>query len=336
MARRVLLVEDDDDPVETRQRAGLVLAVLALLPVVMPAQITDRMIELHAPVLERRANAVGTESDVPLLMYAERIKDEAGPYVQYSVIFSNEDGGTSTRALMARWGRTTDIEHVYRVWFDEKGRRLKATIQTKDHKDVEFKGPFEEDRPLLRVITDNNMVGPGGSGTPRVRLRPVIVDLSGCSREKMMDDNAQFYRIAAEELKREGKLPLLGDMRQYLYLEAEVGNLGTRLAARVRLRGGDRWYSSHAGRFDWAIERSGFIRTTIQLPAHTKPDQLAEIGIECLAEKDVKAEGGCRVVQVTKAFFLDESYRPGRSLWKKTMNLTIRPGEMATWTLTSR
>ena len=47
------------------------------------------------------------------------------PLLQYTMIFSNEDGGTSTRALMARWGRTTDVEYIYRAWLDaaRRGRR---------------------------------------------------------------------------------------------------------------------------------------------------------------------------------------------------------------------
>ena len=44
------------------------------------------------------------------------------PLLQYTAIFSNEDGGTSTRALMARWGRTTDIEYIYRAWLDASRR----------------------------------------------------------------------------------------------------------------------------------------------------------------------------------------------------------------------
>ena len=37
------------------------------------------------------------------------------------MIWSNEDGGTNTPALMARWGRTTDIEWIYRVVLDRAG-----------------------------------------------------------------------------------------------------------------------------------------------------------------------------------------------------------------------
>ncbi|MFN7926169.1 MAG: response regulator [Bryobacteraceae bacterium] len=312
-------------------RSQTLLALLLVTACSAFGEIGSRTIDAHAPILERRANARGSDTDTPLLLYAERLKDKDGEYIQYTVIFSNEDGGTSTRALMARWGRTTDIEHVYRVWVDDAGKRKKALIQAKDHKDVEFEGPFESDHPVLRVITDNNMVGPGNNSPPRTRLKPEVVDLSECSREQVMDDHPEIYRIAAEELRREGKLKLIGDPRQYLYIEAEIKNAGTRMAAWVRLNDGKRWYSSHAGRFDWAIERSGFIRTTVQLPAGTSAAHVAEIGFGCLADDKTPADAGCEVARITKAFFLDQLYKPGKSFWKSAAQAKIGPGETAAW-----
>src|SRR5215470_8148848 len=67
----------------------------------------------RAPIIYARPDTVGRFSDIPLLTYYE--SERAGPLpregdrLAYTVIFSNEDGGTQTTALMARWGRTTDI-----------------------------------------------------------------------------------------------------------------------------------------------------------------------------------------------------------------------------------
>ena len=56
--------------------------------------------------------------------------------LRYSVIFSNEDGGTATPALLARWGRTTDIEMMYQEeWRD--GRMVTARYQAPDHKVID-------------------------------------------------------------------------------------------------------------------------------------------------------------------------------------------------------
>jgi hypothetical protein len=291
----------------------------------------DPVVLRHAPLLQRRANAVGTQSDIPLLMYAERLRDASGaPYLQYTVIFSNEDGGTSTRALMARWGRTTDIEHVYRVWLDGQGSRVKATIQTKDHADVPYAGPFRADRPILKVITDNNMVGPGDAAADAAEVELVVANLAGAARERIMDERPEMYRLAAEELAREGKLSLIGDPRHYLYLEAEIASERGAVAAWARLRGQDKWYSSHAGREKWAIERSGFVRTTIQLPPGATAADVAELGFMCLGE------GACEVKQVTQAFFLDGSYRPQPGFLSRRFDRRLAAGEMFTWSLTSK
>lgn len=289
------------------------------------------VLQRHAPFIERRANAVGTQSDIPLFMYVERLRDDRGAeYLQYSVIFSNEDGGTETRALMARWGRTTDIEWVYRVWVDASGRRVRAMVQGKDHKDTEFTGPFEADRPVLAVITDNNMVGVGGTGRERAALKPVLVDLTGASREQIMDEHPEFYRISAEELEHEGRTGEIGDSRDYLYLELEIASQDARIATWCRLKDGTKWYSSHRGREAWAIERSGFVRTTIKLPKRTQSADISHIGFECLGA------GTCEVKQVTKMFLLDQAYRPGASIWHKRLDRQWSAGEMITWSLRSK
>src|SRR5581483_6447418 len=59
----------------------------------------------HAPILYARADTLGRFSDAPLLMWYERFSEADGETIQYSIVFTNEDGGTPTDALMARWGR---------------------------------------------------------------------------------------------------------------------------------------------------------------------------------------------------------------------------------------
>ena len=44
----------------------------------------------------------------------------AGTRLRYSVVFSNEDGGTPADRLLATWGRLTDIEYVYGVELDRR------------------------------------------------------------------------------------------------------------------------------------------------------------------------------------------------------------------------
>src|SRR5687768_1053236 len=62
---------------------------------------------LRTPILHIRKDTLGRFSDVPLLMYWDYENRPAQQkWIIYTVIFSNEDGGTDTERLMARWGRT--------------------------------------------------------------------------------------------------------------------------------------------------------------------------------------------------------------------------------------
>jgi CheY-like chemotaxis protein len=302
----------------------------------------------NAPVLFARANTVGKYTDIPLIVYCERLSENGEPFLQYTVIFSNEDGGTSTRALMARWGRTTDVEYVYRAFLTADGRHVRrATIQANNHKELEFHGKLDGSHPLLMPITDNNMIGEADAPTPiRYQIAPFFVDLTGHSREQVMDQHPFAYRVMAKELKREGKLRPFGivdgekvsDPINYLYFEMKLVNSEASIATLVRLKGEPRWYSSHLGHADYAIRTwkrnsaespKGFVRTTVELPPGTKADQIAEIGFECLV-LDKAADSPCGVEAVTKAFLLDRNYTPGPNVWTLTTPVGIPAG--AIWT----
>ena len=66
--------------------------------------------------------------------------------LQYTVIFTNEDGGTPTDRLMATWGRTTDIEFIYGLTEPEAGAPARAEIQAAGHKWIPFQGPMRPAR----------------------------------------------------------------------------------------------------------------------------------------------------------------------------------------------
>src|SRR5205085_3038211 len=127
----------------------------------------------HAPILYARPNTIGRFTDVPLLMWYESSATARGRQHRYSVIFSNEDGGTATDRLMATWGRTTDIEFVYGIEVDATGRVLAEEFQGPGHEVPAFKGRHEARHPLLWVSTDNNMVSESGTTAVRYSLAPV-------------------------------------------------------------------------------------------------------------------------------------------------------------------
>jgi hypothetical protein len=269
----------------------------------------------HAPVLFERRSAIGKFSDIPLLTYCEKLPDNA---LQYTVIFSNEDGGTSTRSLMARWGRTTDIEMVYRVWLNSDGSRKRALIQSRDHKEIEFTGPFEGNHPLLIPVTENNMVAGEGPSKVRYQPAPVLADLSSASRETVMDANPQTWRIMTAELVREKKLRPYGeergetisDPRNYLYIEANVKPGKAAVAFAVKHANGQSFYS-HKGRAKDAINRDGWVRSTIELPPGTKASDLKSIESLCVSLPSTPRDFPCVPATIKYLFFLGPEMLPG-------------------------
>ncbi len=275
----------------------------------------------NAPIIHARPNTIGKFTDIPLLMYCERLPDGS---LQYSVIFSNEDGGTSTRGLMARWGRVTDIEYVYQVWPDKSGQPARTLIQTRGHKDVEFRGKRDGLHPLLTVVTDNNMVSDETPTAIRYQQMPIVTSLKNCSRECVMDEYPFTYSLSAHELEREGKLRKFGAVEgqkisapeNYLVVEMRLLNKEARVAVLVRLADDNFYRMSNLGAHELAIERSGWARTAIELPPATQPGQVAEIALQCLPETKTEGAGSCRIDAISRIFFLNAQQRPDTNLWR--------------------
>src|SRR5262245_54597373 len=161
-----------------------------------------------APYLRARPGTVEKFSDFPLLMYAETNTggEGPGPYrVQYTVIFTNEDGGTPTDRLMATWGRTTDIEFVLGLPAEHAPTPAQEVIQVEGHKWMPFAGPHVGTHPELWVATENNMVADHGAAELiRFAPAPMTVLLDHVSREAVMDQEPWTYAITAAEMLREG------------------------------------------------------------------------------------------------------------------------------------
>jgi hypothetical protein len=326
-----IVIQRDD-----RQSApGAGLEAKGLRTEEIPPNRAEYDVYANAPVLFARLNTIGKFSDIPLLLYCERIQENNEPVLQYTVIFSNEDGGTSTRALMARWGRSTDIEYVYKR-FTKAGT---ATIQAKDHVETAFTGEHDHSHPLLMPVTDNNMIAAASKdSTLQFRLAPVLVDLSKASREQVMDQFPVTYEVMVKELEREGKLRPFGiaaaekisTPRNYVFVDYQASLTNAALTVLARTKDG-KLYTSDLGRGDIAIARDGYVRTTIELPPGSTPADIDEIAFECRVpppgKNDVVAHSGsCVLDGVSKIFFLQEDYSPGKSFWSLTKPATIPTG----------
>jgi len=296
-----------------------------------------------APIIYARPNTIGRFSDIPLLMWYEVERDQMLTTIRYSLIFSNEDGGTQTNALMARWGRTTDIEWVYEAQLNSQGKLVAAIFQGVDHQTRQFQGKKEADHPLFSVASDNNNFSDDSQSEMRFAPRPIPFDLSHASREELMDRHPWTYQIMAEELQREGKInessrvgQQIADPRHYLYLEAAAKQQGTAMSFAVKLKGDRKWYTSDLGINYYKIDRNGYFRTTVRLPAGVTMDKIERLAVRCdvagdprsRAEMNKVANAECELTAVNKVFLLDEHFQPGPSLPLHVPQLKLQFGEM--------
>ena len=318
------------------------IAARRLEVTVHPAGSPDHPMLSRAPVLELRADTIGEETDLPLYAYAERLEEEHGTAWRYSVVFSNEDGGTPTRALLARWGRTTDIEQVYEV-STGGGRTVREVFQGPDHVTRAFSGRRRGEAPVLLVATLNNMVIDRGRGLAAVRPVPAPVDLRGATRESTMDERPWAYGIMQHELAAEGRIaadaPLdeqwprvAPDPRAHVYLEARLRLERAVAVAWVTDRAGRRLWS-HYGKAPLAIDRDGWVRTAVAVGADPL-GQVAEVGWACLPEPEAASGGSCEI-EATRAFVLTDALAPGANLIARG-RFALTPGSEAALASPSR
>ncbi|GAA1883155.1 hypothetical protein [Actinomadura bangladeshensis] len=325
-------------------------------------RVSDAVALRHAPIVVGRTSwpfgdpYQNAATDTPLVAWHET-RAAATPghrVIEYSLVWSNEDGGTDTPALMARWGRTTDIEWVYRVEVDGSGNRVAGTAvyQAPLHLTLTFTGRYEGDHPVLQTCTSNNNMCDVISPDPPLRF---LLDASatrpdGRAREIVMDREPWTYRVAAQEMVREGKIESpsdpatreVGDQRSYLFVEfakttgaasAGWGSVpGVALGVRLKDDPSTLYWSDH-GEPTWSIDRDGAVATTVELPRGTEVSDIA--GIEALRRPTGFGDNGApaTVTSVNRGFFLDESYLPQPSsiAWTGSVTLTQASPSAVIW-----
>ena len=266
------------------------LGVASVPPRVVTAGSSDSIVLAHTPTMGVRADTIGTASDTPLVLYVEDDRRDGRGWIRYSVIISHEDGGTPAPALMARWGRTTDIELIYEVEMD--GTRLvQDRFQGPDHEVRAFAGPREGQHPVLLIATLNNMFIDRGKSLASMRPVPQIVNLDRRTRESVMDDNPWIYPLMARELVAEKRIGTqIEDPREFLYVEAGLES---------RERGGEREGWLRRRRLEGLDARPRRSRGQPQrLGAHRGPRavsrRLAEMGMPGAAKRTGRFRGSLR------------------------------------------
>jgi hypothetical protein len=332
----------DRDPELSAPGAGAATIDVVDLSFFNPGRSRDYTALAMAPILYARENTVGKFTDLPLLMWYEAVPTARGQQFRYSVIFSNEDGGTQTDRLMATWGRTTDIEFVYGVEVDEHDRVLAEEFQGPGHEVPPFTGRHEGRHPLLWVSTDNNMVSEQGATRIRYAPKPVKFDLTERSREAVMDANPWTYAIASVEMRREGKIAdaappghnTIPDPRQFVYVEAcgTIGNAALALSVGTR-RAGSRdttWTASDRGLASYRIVRDGCFRIATPLPPATRASDIRALRVHAFSRP--QADGAppappapVQLMRINKVFMLDERYLPTPSIlhWEGPKTIVV-------------
>jgi hypothetical protein len=283
---------------------------------------TDRRFDLlaNAPAIGLRPDTIGTASDLPLLIYVEDSREAGSRWLRYSIVFSHEDGGTPGPALMARWGRTTDIELAYEVELRD-GRIVQARYQGPDHRVMQNER-LDKHPPWLLVSTLNNMFLDRGRSTAVARMAPIVVDLTGRSRESVMDDHPWIYRVMARELATERPAGV-GDPRDYVYVDVRLSSRGAGIAIGVRdSEGLTSW--SDLGRPDLVVSRQGELR--IAIPMINGPHVTA-LALRCdpRAEPNQTTLAALCEAELRKAFRLNDDNQPEASLIAPA-RLTIQAG----------
>jgi hypothetical protein len=295
----------------------------------------DAALVSHAPALWARADMVGQANDLPLVMYVEARPETTGARtLTYSMIFSNEDAGTATRALMARWGRTTDIEWAYEVRLEHESVAGEM-FQGPAHDTRPFDGARIGVHPILLVATMNNVFSDHGAGVALIRPVPRLVDLTRATRESVMDLEPWTYLVMAHELSAEHKvappagasaLSTIDDPRHYVYLEGQLDLRAAAAIANARDAKGV-WRTSHGGLRELRVERNGWVRLAVPVgdSAPSAVGWSCEPAAQATTDRDSPQ---CRI-HAARAFRLGDRYEVGPNLIEP-QSLTLAAGELHT------
>ena len=281
--------------------------------------IFDYIARINPPVIYLRPDTIDKFSDIPLLTFYEIFDEpENVKRIRYTTIFTNEDGGTQSAALMARWGRMTDIEWVYEIRANEKGVILSAFYRGANHETKTFNGRrVFGNHPLLFDATINNNFADTGCSPLRVSPLLAHANLADGSRETVMDAFPWNYQIMAREALREGRVNpsnlganTIADPRDYLYAEIYSEPENAAINVESETSSGEK-FTSDAGNAALRVSRSGYLRIAMRLPKNSAADFPKAVSIGCYAVSNNSAsESVCQNLRLIKLIRLDRNYLP--------------------------
>ena len=110
---------------------------------------------------------------------------------------------------MAQWGRSTDIEWIYRVEVDQAGRAVArhGGLPGAQPPDLAVPGPLRgQASGAADLHGEQRRVRSGAGGPMRFFLDAEQTQPADRAREVLMDTNPWTYQLMAQEMVREGKI----------------------------------------------------------------------------------------------------------------------------------
>ena len=155
-----------------------------------------------------------------------------------------------------------------------------------------------------------------------------------------MDSNAWTYRVMAEELKRENRISdssidprTIADPRHYLYIEAFAEQKQTAISVEVADASTGHASASDLGNARLRVERSGFFRIAVRLPANWREATELPVSLRCHPIQETSRASLCEGVRLVKAFLLDDDYTPKEFRIRGRQQSTLSAGDAATFHL---
>jgi hypothetical protein len=266
---------------------------------------------------DHAGNAV---SDVPVVEYVRAVPGAGKTTYRYVMIWSNEDGGTGLfpDSMLARWGRTTDVETFLEVDVLDGGILDEVRFRPDESGTLKvFAGDlFLGTHPMIRTSTANGLVEDDGESTINFLPVPFSFDDSGVPRERGMNLDPISYVAMAKELTREGKTEadpnnpdgkFASNLRNYLFFEYNIDvSAGGDVLAAYAVVDGTTYRSDHflevEGVFGTLIS-DGFRWAAIELPSGTAISDITEVGM-------VGIQGMSGTLFSIDAFMLDTDLMP--------------------------
>jgi hypothetical protein len=262
-------------------------------------------------------------SDTPLVVYAKATPGGGLTTYRYTLIWSNEDGGTGTSpdVLIAKFGRTTDIENIVEVDVSNAGTLLAVRFRRDESGTLTtFAGAFRNStHPIVRTYTANGLIEDDGASTFAFGLPPFGYDDSGLPRELGMNLDPISYVVMSKEMVREQKIEptgnpstrTLSDLRNYLFIDYDIDvSIGGQVLRGIAVVGGVTYYSDHNLPFNVALSprvSDGVGRLSVEIPPGTAIGDIQQYGLQGIGTMS-------GTLASANAFILDAGYLPGPAL----------------------